>query len=312
MHLSMVVRPHRFEMAGAVVATALTFLVGGGLALRLVAFDIPLACFRDGGGVCVNRQLDVQAYLELAGNMGVPALGSILLLPAFLGLLLGIAIVGKEIDQGSVVFAWSVGPSRRRWLSTRAIPVAAAILTIGLAVGALGDWLEALRDPGSDPWRTFGHLGMRGPVLGAAGLAFFGIAMLVGAMVGRVLPALLMALALVMAAGVGVTVLSDTQLQHETVLTYGMDGGVPGRVVDYLIQVPTGEILPMQKAYERYGEQMDQAFQTEGGTTDFRPVLGINPPELYPWAVARLVILYAALGFGAIVGTFAVVERRRP
>jgi hypothetical protein len=312
MDVRMIVRPHRFEMAGAAVATALTFLVGGGLAFKLLAFDIPLACFNDGGGACAALQLDVQEYLELAGNMAVPALGSILLLPAFLGLLLGIAIVGKEIDQGSIIFAWSVGPSRRRWLAMRAIPVAAAILFIGLAVGALGDWLEALRDPGSDPWRSFGHLGMRGPVLGAAGLAFFGIAMLVGAMVGRVLPALLMALALVMTSGIGMTLLSDKALEAETVLVYGEDGGVAGRPVAYLIQVPTGEVLSFGDAYERYGDQIDKAFETEGGTEDFRTVLSINPPELYPWAVARLVVLYAVLGLGAIVLTFAVVERRRP
>ena len=312
MHLRMILRPHRFEAVGAAVFTVLALIVAGGLGLKLVAFDIPVECFRDGGGACAARQLDVQAYLELAQNMAVPALGSILVLPAFLGLLLGIAIVGKEIDQGSVVFAWSVGPSRRRWLAARAIPVAAGIFVIGLGAGALGDWLEALRDPGADPWRSFGHLGMRGPVLGAAGLAYFGVALLVGAMVGRVLPSLLIALALVMATGLGVTLLSETQLEHETVFWYGVDGGVPGRVVDYLIQVPTGEILPMQDAYERYGEEMDKAFQTEGGTEEFRAVLSINPAELYPWAVARLVIFYAVLGLGAIVLTFAVVERRRP
>jgi hypothetical protein len=312
MHLRTIVQLHRFEIAGAGVSTVLTVIVAGGLALKLLAFDIPVACFRDGGGACAARQLDVQEYLVLAQNMGAPALGAILLLPAFLGLLLGIAIVGKEIDQGSTTFAWSVGPSRRRWLASRALPVAAAIVIAGLSVGALGDWLEALRDPGSDPWRSFGHLGLRGPVMGAAGLAFFGLALLVGSMVGRVLPALLIALALVMATGIGVTLLSDKALETETVLVHGEDGGVPGRAVGYFIQVPTGEILSMSDAYDRYGQQMDEAFETEGGTADFRTVLSVNPAELYPWAVARLVILYAVLGLVAIVLTFAVVERRRP
>lgn len=311
MALRTLVRANRFEMAGAVIATAATFLVAGGLALKLVAFDIPLACFRDGGGPCDARQLDVQEYMLLAQNMAVPALGSILVLPAFLGLLLGIAIVGKEIDQGSVTFAWSVGPSRRRWLATRVFPVAAAIVLVGLGVGVLGDWLESLRDPGVDAWRTFGHVGLRGPVMGAAGLAFFGLALLVGAMVGRVLPALLMALALVMAAGIGITVLSDMALAGETVLVYE-DGGVEGRPVQYMIQVPTGEVLSYQDAYDRYGEELDQAAQFEGGTSEFRTVLRVNPVEIYPHSVARFVILYASLGLLAIVLTFAVVERRRP
>ncbi len=182
---------------------------------------------------------------------------------------------------------------------------------MGLVAGAIGDWLEALRDPGIDPWRSFGHLGLRGPVMGAAGLAFFGLALLVGAMVGRVLPALLMALALVMAAGIGITLLSDTALANETILV-AEAGGIEGRYVQYMIRVPTGEILSYSDAYARYGDQMDQAMQTEGGTPEFRTMAAINPAELYPLAVARFVILYATLGLIAIVLTFAVVERRRP
>jgi hypothetical protein len=79
-----------------------------------------------------------------------------------------------------------------------------------------------------------------------------------------------------------------------------------------MIRVPTGEILSYRDAYDRYGDQMDLAMQTEGGTPDFRTMAAINPVELYPVAVARFVLLYATLGLVTIVLTFAVVERRRP
>jgi len=312
MNVRLVVRSHRFEVASAAVMAAFTFLVGGGLITRLVAYDLPLQCFHDGGGICQARQADVEAYGMLARNGGEPAMLLIALLPAVLGILLGIAVVAKEVELGSATFAWSVGPSRRRWLALRVVPFAVAILIAGLVAGGLGDWIEALQNPGSDAYRTYGHLGLRGPAIAAEGLAFFGVALVTGAVIGRILPALLMACVLVIAVGVGVQLLADDQLKGDTVLRYGMDGGIPGRVVDYLIQVPTGEVMRLQDAYDRYGGLLDEAMMVEGGTSEFRTVLRINPPEIYPLVVARLAVLFSALGLVAIVLSFAVVERRRP
>jgi hypothetical protein len=107
-----------------------------------------------------------------------------------------------------------------------------------------------------------------------------------------------------------VTLLTDTFLSTETVLTYGMDGGVPGRVVGYMIQSPEGDVMTFQEAYERYGEAAMES--VDGPSATFRTVLRINPPELYPFVVARMLVLYSALGLLTIVASFAVVERRRP
>jgi hypothetical protein len=302
--------PHRFEAVGMAVLAVATFAVAAGLALRLASYQIPVVCFGPNPpDTCVAFQPDVTRYFETAGTWGVVALGLIAVLPAIGGLILGIAMVGKELDQGTATFAWSIGPSRRRWLLQRVVPIGIALVVVGLVAGALADVLQGLRDPGTDPNRSFGHMGLRGPVVGAAAIAFFGLALLVGSVLGRILPALLLAGLLVIASFVGVSVLSETFLRGETVLVYGVDGGVPGRSVEYLVQVPGGEIMTWEAAYARFGNELDDP---NGMPLEFRTVLRVNPPELYPLAVARMAVLYSTLGLASIVLAFAVVDRRRP
>jgi hypothetical protein len=233
-----------------------------------------------------------------------------MLLPAVCGVFFGLAVVGKELDQGTTTFAWSIGPSRRRWLLQRVVPIGISIFVICLAVGAVADALEQLRAPGSDPNGSLAMLGTRGPVIGAQAIAYFGIALLVGAVIGRILPALLLTCLLVLAAFVGVTILTDVFLSTETVLTPGVDGGVRGRVVDAMIQSPDGEVMTWMQAYDRYGQEAMESPDGPGST--FRTILRINPPELYPFVVARMFVLYSALGLAAVVLSFVVVERRRP
>lgn len=306
-----ILKPHRYEVVGMAILAIATFVLAGGLIARLLSFGIPADCMgrTEPPATCIPFQPAMAQYFDAAGTWGTAAVGFIAILPALSGLILGIALVGKELDQGTTTFVWSIGPSRRRWLLERVVPVGLAIVVAGLAAGALADWLEALRSPGIDPAASYGHLGLRGPIVGAAGLAFFGLALLVGSGLGRVLPALLVAGTLVIVAYLGVTLATDAQLRTETVFVYGQDGGVPGRVVDYLVQDPSGEVMTWQEAYDRYAEVLDGP---NGTPADFRTVLRVNPPEIYPLVIARMALLYATLGLVSIVLSFAVVERRRP
>jgi hypothetical protein len=306
-----ILRPHRFEAAGVVIMAVLAFIVAGGLVLRLLAYGIPSECFTQAAGAsCVDRQPDMNAYFETVGFWGFLAMAFITVLPAFSGVFFGISLVGKELDQGTTTFAWSIAPSRRRWLMQRVLPIGAAILIIGLAAGAVADVVAVMREPGTDPNASLAQLGIRGPVIGAETIAYFGLALLVGAVVGRILPALLLAIVLVVPAFAGVTILTDTFLGSETVLTDATDGAIPGRVVDFMLRSPEGELLTWQQVYDRYGEPAMESVDGPGAT--FRTVLRVNPPELYPIAVARMFILYSTIGLLATVLSFAVVDRRRP
>ncbi|MBI3751719.1 MAG: hypothetical protein HY263_08730 [Chloroflexi bacterium] len=317
-NLVLAVRAHRFETL-AVGLFAVASLGGAALVVvRLMAYGIPASCFRGTGPslICQGLSGDMDAYLSIARDWGFFALAGIVLLPIVSGLFLGIAMAGKEIDRGTTVFAWSLAPSRRRWLVQRVAPAALAVVVAGLIGGFFGDQLEALRDPGTDPATTFGHLGLRGPVIAGEALAVFGLALAAGAVLGRILPALLVAAALSVGAIAGVNLATDAWLHHETVAVLGVDdvGNVQPswRVVDYRVLAPDGAIITWNEAYARYGDP--GAPQSSGGPVmpDLKTVLFVNPGEIYPLVVARMTLLFAALGLAGIVLAFAVVDRRRP
>jgi hypothetical protein len=318
--LGLTLRAHRFEtfVVGAFIAAAL-----GGAAFvvaRLSLSGIPMACFHEpsSDASCAGLAGQIRQYLNFAGDWGYLTLGGMVLLPIVSGLFLGIALAGKEIDRGTTVFAWSLTPSRRRWLFARVAPVAVLIALASVAAGLLGDRLEALRDPGVDPALTFEHLGLRGVVVAGETLAVFGIALAAGAVLGRILPALLIALALSIGSIVGVYLLTDAMLKTETVAVYGIDGGPTGatgaerwRTVDFRVQAPTGEILTWEEAYQRYGDP--GALEGEdSGPSQLRTVLFANPGAMYPLVTDRMALLYVAIGLAGATLAFAAVDRRRP
>jgi hypothetical protein len=312
--LALTVRSHRSEVIGAGMVGLLALVGALFVASHLALADIPITCFGAGGPECLGMDPRIGAYREFARQWGYVALGGLVLLPIIPGLILGIALVGKEIDRGTAVFAWSLAPSRRRWFLTRAMPIGTVIVAASLAGGFLGDWLEALRDPGVDPGGTFEHMGIRGwPVAGMA-LAAFGLALACGAIFGRILPALLLAIVLTGATWAAVNVGTYALLSNETVYVPGVDGGPTGpirwRVVDYLIVAPTGEILTWQQAYERYGDP--GVLTGPDAAVQLGSVLAVNPGQMYPLVAARMALLYGVVGLAASVLAVAEVDRRRP
>jgi hypothetical protein len=118
----------------------------------------------------------------------------------------------REVERGTAAFAWSIAPSRRRWLGV-ALPAFLAVLDEHRRRPAL-DRLELVRD---HRWtaRTLHHVGLRGVAIPAYAVAAFGIALAVGARLGRVLPALLAAGALSIASVVGASFAVDAMLDGE-------------------------------------------------------------------------------------------------
>jgi hypothetical protein len=315
--LALTLRSHRYEM---LVSGALAILALGAalfVVLRLSTAGIPLECFQQAGGTCFAFQGLVEDYLNFARDKGLLALGGITILPILSGLVIGITLAGKEIDRGTVVFAWSMSPSRRRWLLDRVVPIGVAVVVLSLAGGVLADRLEALRDPGVNPDRSFEHLGLRGIVVGAEALAAFGVSLATGAVFGRILPALLIGGALALGSVALVTIGSDTLLRNETVIVDGVDGGPTGaerwREVDYRVRDPKdGTIITWNEAYERYGQTVDPENPEVDWTQQLTSVLLVNPGEMYPLAADRMALFYAVIGLAGCVITFYAVDRRRP
>ena len=315
--LALQVRIHRFEAVAVAIFTIAALGASAGLWARLLAFGLPRSCFASGPGFdqgCAARQFEVTDYLTMAGELGTWVLIGIAFMPLVAGLVLGVSAVGQEIERRTAALAWSVAPSRRRWLLGAVVPGAVFVTAACLVAGVIANGLEAARNPTVDPNLTFQHLGLRGVAIGAAGLGVFGIALAAGARLGRVLPALLVSGALALGLYAATSWGIDEALKSETIARpYPMidDSGwwETGRVYDTRVRTPEGEVITWDEAFARYPEfqQGDPEF-----LQDWDQVLITAPGELYPITEWRMAIVFAAIGLAGIVLAFAFVERRRP
>jgi hypothetical protein len=311
-------RIHRFEAVALAILAAAVLGAAAGLLLRLLAFNLPASCFFNGDQFdpgCAARQAEVNDYFSLAGDIGMYVVLAIVILPFALGLIFGVAIVSKELERGTAALAWSIAPSRSRWLLRVALPAFLAVVGTSVVAGLLSDRLELVRDPSMDPARTLHHLGLRGVVIPAYGVAAFGIALAVGARLGRVMPALLLAGALTLASAVGATFAVDAMLRGEYVPVeesrmLETRAFSAGRVFDTHVLTPDGELMSWGEAYELVGD----AIYPDSINFDpaYRTFYLVTPGELYPIAEWRLAVILAAIGLGGIVLAFAIVDRRRP
>jgi hypothetical protein len=308
-----VLRPSRPELLAlaALVGIGLVLLLA--LAARLAAFGIPASCFASSDAPSAACQKanpgDIASYLDIAG-VGAPAAFLAIAAGApLVGVILGLTLIAKDIELGTTEFAWSMSPSRRRWMVMRLAPVAIAIVAVGGATGLVAELLEALRQPTIDAQLSFDDLGARGPIVPALTVFALGISLLVGSVVGRVLMSLLLAAAVVGLAMFGMTLLDENVLKSESVVVVVSDDLGPGSRIEYLIRTPNGEIISYQEAYKRYGSAaVDQLDPSLGLTQMVRWV----PGQLYPLANWRLAIAYSVLGLASATLALAVVDRRRP
>lgn len=159
----------------------------------------------------------------------------------------------------------------------------------------------------------FRHYGMFGPILAARGLAVFGVGVLVGLALGRVLPALLVtALATVAIVG-GMSIGRDALMRAEAVwMPMGDQADAVHMVFDQGFRSDeTGDVITWDEAYNRYPESFNP-MAAEGGPPGMISVWKIVPPEAFGLYVAREIGVLVAAFMGAGLATLALVRRRRP
>lgn len=184
----------------ALIALAAACLV---VAWRLESISVPASCGTDwlGSGPPIPMpgqeltacQRAEQAFFNQDFGEASNLLFPLILLPMVVGLTTGAGLVSSEIEEGTSQLAWWLAISRARWFFGRVIPPA-MIFCIALLIGALAaDRLAAARMPGQDPAQSFEFYAMRGWTFVGRGLAAYAFAVAIGAVVGRSLPALILA-----------------------------------------------------------------------------------------------------------------------
>jgi len=234
-----------------------------------------------------------------------PLLGA---LPFAAGVVLGAPLVSHELEHGTALVSWSLARSRARWLAIRLLPLAVIGLLLLVIPAVAGEILEHSLRPARDPAASFEHYGNRGPLVAIRFLPALAIAALVGAVIGRQLPALLLAGALVGGMAIGLSLTPPLWLQPTEQVGEPQPFG-DGSLFAYVsYRDPGGSWISQEEAFARMtsneGEELDPNQPQE--------VFFVVPGERYPEVVLRE---SAALVAVALVGggfLFFIVRRRRP
>ena len=310
-YLRLLWRLHRWEG---------TVFIGGALllsaALAILAWqigasrDTMLACYEQSfETLSAGCRSAIEWGNTLSGAVGI-SVAVTTVAPFAAGIFLGAPLLSREIEHRTAPMAWSLSPSRRGWLLWRTAPLLLALLIVLLVLGQAS---AVVLDTVEDVELGFRQYGMFGPILAARGLAIFGVGVLVGLLIGRVLPALLVtALATVAIVG-GTSIGRDLIMREEAVwLPMGDQSDFVHMVFDSGFRSDaTGEIIGYEQAYTEYPDSFDE-MTGEGGPPGMTSVWKIVPPDAFGLYVAREIGALGAVLILVTAGSAALVGVRRP
>ena len=230
-------------------------------------------------------------------------------LPFIVGILLGAPLVSREIEKRTASIAWSLSRSRARWLALRAAPPLIAITVVLLLVGQASEALIRARPPGELGFPVFA---MHGPLIAARGVAVFCIGVLVGLVMGRMLPAILTTGVVVIALFVGLTLVRDELMRAEATWVRSSSADFSGVLIygTAYVEDATGKFVSSDEAYARYPEVFGP--QGTGMPPGMSQLYLATPPDRYPVFVAReggALLVISALAAGA---SLWIIRSRRP
>jgi ABC-type transport system involved in multi-copper enzyme maturation permease subunit len=317
-------RLQRFEVIAVVLVTAVVGVSALIVRWRLDSVGVPTGCwdqwFGSGPtGPSADCNVLVGAFLGTNEQEAGKVMAAMAILPLFAGVFLGVPIVAREIEGRTAPTVWALAASRPRWLAGRLLPMLVVlVLALGfVAVASEILWL------GREPWGfvpRFGDVGLHGPGVVARALATFGLALLAGALIGRVLPAVIvgvmLCLVLLLGWGLAVTAWGDAVAEvHQVPADQNLDAAFPGgTAMSTGFVTPDGRFLYDWEAEELAPPGVDPYEWLSGAALaeGYRPAIRGIPGTAYPtWSLIETVG-FGAIGLLAIALAFPVTDRRRP
>lgn len=182
---------HRFEIGAIGLGGLIGTIAALVIASRLSSLGVPQGCFGTDVQPSASCLDGLRAFSQIDRREAERFFAVLVIFPVLAGLLLGVPAVSREIERGTAAFPWTLEGSRRRWLLTRSVVLAASLLIALVPLALAADYLEGVRHPTVPAAASFGAEGLRGLPLVARGLAGFGAGLLIGLVIGRQLPALI-------------------------------------------------------------------------------------------------------------------------
>lgn len=317
-------RQHRFE-AIAVIAAALAVAGSALLVATLLGQNAaPQHCIEDRFLDPVPADCGTTArFLDINEDYAGKVMAALGVLPFASGAILGVVLVGSEIDSRTAVLAWSLAPSRRRWLLIR-VAIVLSVLSAALAFPAIAaEVLERARDPWHSPGSmTLVDYGLRGPLVVLRGLGAAGLGLVIGALIGRVLPALIVTaigcLALLQLLGAWQAAgMPSPEIQPLAVLAsssqYYVDFGEAGYRdrAGHMVEKETVAALWAAVEGSATAPPGEDPF-TVWLAANFEPMERVVAGERFQILAFREAVLLSALTVAFVTVTVIIVERRRP
>lgn len=324
-------RLQRFEILAVAIAVGLLALAAIVVRARLDAAVVTPECWAAwfgtaggpaGPGANPSCNGPVQAFLTINEAEAGKVMAAMALLPLAVGLFLGVPLVARELEAGTAPTVWFLAGSRTRWLLGRIAPIVVLLLVLLGGLALASDILWAGREPWS-PALRFGDAGLHGPVVAAKGLAVFGLALLAGAALGRLLPAIIvgtgLALVLYLGGEMAINIWEHDESMRHAVVVNPQNGGQDDRLFPggtYFQQwwrTPSRELLNDEQAQAQVPAGTDDMDARYKWLYDhFQTVMTGVPGTLYPEWSRIETTGFALIGVAALLVAFPVVSRRRP
>jgi hypothetical protein len=314
------VRIQRFEVWSSVLLVAVVGITALIVRARLDGVGGPVECltpwiFPDVAYDATRCFPVMAAFFQIRDEEAALVMTAMSVLPLLVGLLLGVGLVGGEIEGGTAPTVWALAGSRRRWLMGRLVPVLVILVAV-LAFAAIASEMLATS---MVPWQfgrpTFDNAGFHGPGVVARGLAAFGLALAVGAWSGRMLPSILLSSLLALLLAVGGFGLLETWVDanaHDIDVPSWFNGEYDGgRFVGHAqYHLPDGRIIGEEFSRENFAPP---GVDPDAWVASSVKVVatGVHSPDYLAWLVTEGAT-FGFIGLAFVIATFAIVERRRP
>lgn len=252
----------------------------------------------------------------LSGFLDARALGTIVLYLSTAsaiaaGVILGSQAIGREIDQGTAQFAWTIDPRRRRWLRDRFAVAVGVLLACVLPLSVVAALVVSAQYPATNILETFGSYGLWGPLVVARALAALGIGLLSGTVLGRAVPSLLLALVVSVAAVAAMATAAPAGIEtsaREATDVYDPSVLWRGRAYTTV----DGAIVSIEQARDSVPDSIAPIEVPNWIESVYRPVELVVDGSLAPAVAARELLLVLLVAVAATAASFRIALRRRP
>jgi hypothetical protein len=305
------IRLSRFELlafGGFIVVFIVTTLVA---AVWIDSLRPPPECLGAVDAPPPGCEAKLNAWFAAQNGVAGLSLGLLIFLSFAAGVFLGVPIVARELERGTSRLAWSLAPSRMRWFLARMVPVLAVLAVLTFVGGVAADRFVGAVTPNVDLSNAFTAFGFRGLLIASRAIFIFGVAVLVGAIVARALPAVILTAVI---ASVG---LAGGERVHQMILAReavaipidqntGGGGAGPGDLyIDQKFVLPDGTLVD-------YGYFGGTNPYDDNGNSKYPIVAIVVPGERYRFVETREAVVLAAGSLVALLLAGFVVTRRRP